>query len=68
MQPLPAAKFLLKQSQSHFILASGHQAGEMCTNCAITREKGVWEIDMKLDRILIMDIDGSLYTVTSRLS
>jgi hypothetical protein len=68
MQPLPAAKFLLKQNQGHFILASGHQAGEMCTNCAIAREKGVGEIDMKLDRILIMDIDGSLFTVTSRLS
>ena len=67
-QPIPAVKFLLKQNQPYLILASGHQAGEICAYCAVALEKKIGEIDMKIACTLIMDVDGNLHTITSRLT
>ncbi len=67
-QPIPAVKFLLKQNQPYLILASGHQAGEIYAYCVVALEKGIGEIDMKIVCTLIMDIDGNLHTITSRLT
>ena len=67
-QPIPAVKFLLKQNQPYLILASGHQAGEICAYCVVALEKGIGEIDMKLACTLIMDIEGNLHTVTSQIT
>jgi hypothetical protein len=67
-QPIPAVKFLLKQNQPYLILASGHQAGEICAYCAVALEKGIGEIDMKIACTLIMDVDGNLHTITSQIT
>jgi len=67
-QPVPAVKFLLKQNQPYFILASGQQAGEIYAYCLVAQEKGIGEIDMKIVCTLIMDIDGNFHTITSRLT
>lgn len=67
-QPIPAVKFLLKQNQPYLILASGHQAGEIYAYCIVALEKGIGEIDMKIACTLIMDVDGNLHTITSRLT
>jgi len=67
-QPIPAVRFLLKQNQPYLILASGHQAGEVYAYCAVALEKRIGEIDMKIACTLIMDIDGNLHTITSRLT
>ena len=67
-QPVPAVKFLLKQNQPYFILASGQKAREIYAYCIVALEKGIGEIDMKIVCTLIMDIEGNLHTITSCLT
>ena len=67
-QPIPAVKFLLIQNQPYLILASGHQAREIYAYCAVALEKAISELDVKLTCTLIMDVNGNLHTITSRIT
>jgi len=67
-QSIPAVRFVLKQNKPYPILVSGHQAGEVYAYCAAALEKDIRDINVKIACTLLMDIEGNLHTITSRLT